>query len=57
MTAVDFAAFPQSVETSPSTAWRELIETDELALFQGFAREIMAQQKQAAAKTDRSRCA
>jgi len=51
MTAVDFAALPQSAPTFPSTAWRELIEADEQTLFQGFAREIMAQQKAAMAET------
>jgi catalase len=51
MTAVDFAAIPQSAETSPSKAWREIIEPDEQALFRGFADEIKAQQRDAAAKT------
>src|ERR1043166_1535805 len=37
---------------SPSTAWREVVEIDEQALFESFAREIVNQQKEAAQQTN-----
>jgi hypothetical protein len=37
---------------APSTAWRELVEADEQALFEGFAREIAAQQQDVAKEAD-----
>jgi hypothetical protein len=37
--------------TSPSTAWKEVVEPDEQALFEGFASEIAAQQKEVAQRT------
>lgn len=36
----------------PSTTWKEVIEPGEQELFEGFAREIAAQQKDAAQKTN-----
>ena len=36
---------------SPSTAWKEVVEADEQTLFEGFAREITARQKEVAAET------
>ena len=46
MTRTDAAA-------NPSTAWKEYpLAPDEPVLFEGFAREIMAQQKEVAAKSD-----
>jgi hypothetical protein len=47
MTRADPAAIPPA---SPSKAWREIVEADEQTLFEGFAREIMARQKEVAAK-------
>jgi hypothetical protein len=45
MTRADPAAIPPP---SPSTAWREIVEADEQTLFEGFAREIVARQKEVA---------
>ena len=45
MTVADLLAIPPAEPVSPSTAWREIIEPAEQALFEGFAREIMAWQK------------
>lgn len=41
----DQTAIQNAAPTSPSTAWKEIIEADEQALFEGFAREIAAQQE------------
>jgi len=50
MTRTDAAAISPAV---PSTAWQERsLAPDEPALFAGFGREIMAQQKKVAAKSD-----
>ena len=51
MTQADRAAIPTAAPVAPSTAWREIVEAGEQALFEGFAREITAQQKEVAAKT------
>ena len=43
---------PDAAPCVPSTAWQELpLAADEPALFAGFGREIMAQQKAVAAKS------
>jgi hypothetical protein len=39
------------VPRSPSTAWKEIVEPDEQALFEGFAREVAAQQRKIAQQT------
>jgi hypothetical protein len=51
MTQAVPAAIPTTTPTSPSTAWREVVEPDEQALFEAFAREIAAQQKEVAGRT------
>ena len=51
MSQANHAAIPTAAQTSPSTAWREVVGDNEQALFEGFAREIMAQQKDVAAKS------
>ena len=51
MTQADLAAIPTAAPTPPSTAWREVVEADEQALFEGFAREIAARQKEVAGET------
>ena len=42
---------PIDASTSPSTAWKEVVENDEDALFEGFAREIVLKQKEVARQT------
>jgi hypothetical protein len=51
MTKADGATIPTAAQTSPSTAWREVVEADEQTLFAGLAREITARQKEVAAET------
>jgi len=51
MTQADHTAIPTAAQALPSTAWREVVEADEQTLFEGFAREIAAQQKEVAAET------
>ena len=51
MTPTDLAANPAAASTSPSTAWREVVEPDEQALFEAFAQEIMAKQKEVVQET------
>ncbi|RWB04819.1 hypothetical protein [Mesorhizobium sp.] len=46
----DLAVVPTAAQ-SPSTAWREVVGASEDTLFEGFAREIMASQREVAAKT------
>src|SRR5262245_24912916 len=41
-----------TIQMAPSTAWRELVMLGEQTLFEGFAREIAAQQKDVASKAD-----
>ncbi|HXO26619.1 MAG TPA: hypothetical protein VOA80_04710 [Thermoanaerobaculia bacterium] len=40
--------------TGPNATWREVIEADEQALFEAFAREITTQQKEIAQQTNRA---
>ena len=47
----DLTPIPIDAATSPSTAWKEVVEPDEHALFEGFAREIEAKQKEVAQQT------
>lgn len=53
MTRTDAAAIPPATPGVPSTAWQECpLAPDEPALFAGFGREIMDQQKKIAEKSD-----
>jgi hypothetical protein len=47
----DLTPIPIDAATSPSTAWKEVVEPDEHALFEGIAREIEAKQKEVAQQT------
>ena len=51
MTQADRATTATTVQAPPSTAWNEVVEADEQRLFEGFAREITARQKEVAAET------
>jgi hypothetical protein len=51
MAQADRAAIETAPQASPSTAWKEVVEADEQSLFEGFAREITARQKEVAAET------
>ena len=51
MTQTDRTALPIAPPVSPSTAWKEVVEPEEQALFEDFAREIGAQQKEIAQQT------
>jgi hypothetical protein len=51
MTQADRATIAMAAQASPSTAWKEVVEADEQTLFEGFAREITARQKEVAAET------
>jgi hypothetical protein len=52
MTHGNLAAIPMAAPTFPSTAWREIVGPDEQTLFEGFAREIVARQKESAPMPD-----
>src|SRR4051812_3897297 len=51
MAQSDLAVNPMASPSLPSTAWKEIIEPDEQAIFEGFAREIEAQQAEVAQQT------
>ena len=51
MTQADRAAIATAAQASPSMAWKEVVEADEQTLFEGFAREITARQKEVATET------
>ena len=51
MTQADRASIAVATQASPSTAWKEVVEADEQALFEDLAREITARQKEVAAET------
>jgi hypothetical protein len=51
MKKISRTAIQNPAPTSPSTAWKEIIEPDEQALFECFAREIEQQQQKVAQQT------
>jgi hypothetical protein len=51
MKQTDLTTISASAPKFPSTAWKEVVEPDEQTLFEGFAREITAQQKEVAQQT------
>jgi hypothetical protein len=51
MTQADLASIATAAQGSPSTAWKEVVEADEQALFEGLVREIAARQKEVAAES------